>query len=42
MGRRKFIAKALAALRIFKTDVYHQRYHAQAHINLQREMEELA
>lgn len=42
MGRRKFIAKALAAPRIFKTDVYHQRYHAQAHINLQREMEELA
>lgn len=42
MGRRKFIAKALAAPRIFKTEQYHIRYHAQAHTNLQREMDELA
>ena len=39
MGRRKFIAKALAAPRIFKTDGYYKRYEGQARINLQRELE---
>lgn len=41
MGRRKFLAKALAAPRIFKTDGFYKRYEAQARVNLKRELEEL-